>query len=246
MAIHIIMSSEIYNGNTWQVKYHEAPRPPYADQEYFYDLNNRNGFHDLLAGSGHVNFDLAKAEGFDPHLLRQSIRTERLFPKDVSNEVLTSFFEQENLNVNENDDYNPYTPQMIRHIVTKQDEENFGVSWLSLEELNSLDWRSRQYRYYGEVRTEYANLFGNGEQLWPGRKNRNDILLCSFSYPLHSKAPLSISYTSTPGYSLVSWIAEESQSFAERAGYSFIEEALPLLQTYGSPQDVRIIFWVWG
>ena len=104
-------------------------------------------------------------------------------------------------------------------------EDNFGHSWLGLEELIRFDWKGRIIQKTAMVDPEAAPLF-EGNPLgfpyhgWPeGRQ---------ISYAEASRSGVRVRWRET---------------YEESAGRFFLEGVLTKLQSFGPPGSVRIVFW---
>ncbi len=114
-----------------------------------------------------------------------------------------------------------------------------GASWLLLDELLSFDWSLPMATQYGKVEAQYASWFGNGDQPFP----RNFPAKVLWSPPKVIQPPFWKFWQEKipePKYTDVYW----SETYAEKAGERFMNHILPLLQSYGSRTQVRIIFWL--
>jgi hypothetical protein len=257
MSICLHVYAEVYNGLLWEKK-----------GENLHGRTDR-GLYSLLSEemnprSWLLSRDISDQISNDsvwnsPWYLKYK-RSKRLFPGDTSDKILGDFFyDYPGSDIHKNNLYDDnwdeiYTPQLVRQILTQQGigkdtAMKYGVGWVSLSELNNFDWnRSRSdwdgfYRHYGEVPIEYAEMFGDGEQFFP--EGFTGLLLYIFHYPLHSTAPIPNEHVCENGFVLVSWIQNSTYSYTFD-GEIFAYETLPLLQTYGKPKDVRIVFWIVG
>lgn len=101
----------------------------------------------------------------------------------------------------------------------------FGYSWLNLKELQDFDWQGKQIIKKAMVDKDVAALFGDG--------------LHRFPYHLWPKeTPISYALCSKDGIT-VTWL----ETYAESAGIEFTEDVIGKLCSYGSPNEVRVVFW---
>ncbi|NJR64715.1 MAG: hypothetical protein HC772_04335 [Leptolyngbyaceae cyanobacterium CRU_2_3] len=186
-----------------------------------------------MAGEQGINLKLATPEQLNSYRSSSQMITHRSFPEDVSDELLDRYCRNY---------YDCYLEEVIPQTIRQQAKKDQKVSWLSLEELNSFDWFGYQGRGYGQVKPRHVALFGDGEQMW--QDAMYDKVLRWVYYPLRGEAPIPNNNGCEAGYVQVSWIETQNQPYAETAGSIFMQHLLPLLRSYGSPKEVRIIFWL--
>lgn len=101
----------------------------------------------------------------------------------------------------------------------------FGHTWYLLAELQAYRWSARRIRKRAMVSKRVAPIFGDGNGSFPRER-----------WPLDER----IGYSGwTRDGVEVTWI----ETYAESAGREFLKTSLPLLATYGAPEDVRIVLW---
>lgn len=103
-------------------------------------------------------------------------------------------------------------------------------SWLSFAELLEFDWYGRTERVYGRVRSEYAALFDESQPFPPGVPRGMWAWESIGSPPPHRTLFVSAEVP-------VSWI----QTYADAK--EFLDTIFPVLHSYGTPADVRVVFW---
>jgi hypothetical protein len=103
-------------------------------------------------------------------------------------------------------------------------EGGFGHSWLLLQELLEFDWH-QTIKKQAMVSKKVAPLFEGGNNRFPFSQWPAD-------------EPISYSRCSRDGVT-VNWI----ETYAESAGSEFLETTIDRLKSFGSPTDVRIVFW---
>lgn len=153
--------------------------------------------------------------------LTQIATQPRGFPQDISDELI-DYFARSYLH-----DWwqEPQDWQLLRQRARRL---LFSQSWLLLGELLGFDWQGHYQRHYGEVKQEYAPLFGDGQQPFPMGFLDGVTRVFSGRHPCQ------------PGHVRVSWI----ETYAYKVGDRFMNEVLPRLQSFGAPDEVRIVYWL--
>ncbi len=218
MSISIAIYAEKFNGSGWLAE----PVELYVEEYFGYQtgeswLEPQTIYYDR-------NDQLSEILGMRQPLndLTQIVDQPRGFPEDISEQLIDHFartwlqdwWKQ---------------PQDWSLIRQQARSLNFDQTWFLLSELLSFDWYGQQQKRYGEVEAEYANLFGNAEQRFPA--DFTSGVLNNQSYTLVGQPH--------PGYAQVSWV----ETYADKVGSRFMHQVLPLLQSYGAPEHVRIVCW---
>ena len=102
-------------------------------------------------------------------------------------------------------------------------EDAFAESWLLLEELIAFDWQGKENVRLSRVSPTVAHLFP------PGRRG----------FPLAEWPAAPPTWHVDPHGVDVRWI----ETYAEAVASEFLEGSMKTLRSYGTPRDVRIVFW---
>ncbi|QOV88556.1 hypothetical protein [Humisphaera borealis] len=115
------------------------------------------------------------------------------------------------------------SPQLLDYYRTVE-SDSFSESWLLLEELTAFDWYGKEIIRRGVVNPVASHLFPPGRRGfpyadWPGG--------------------IQISVSEQGRGAEVQWI----DTYAEAVGDEFMIDGLNRLKSYGTPKDVRVVFW---
>lgn len=116
------------------------------------------------------------------------------------------------------------SPEILNYHSTFEDCA-FSESWLLLEELENFDWHGKEMIKRGMVDPKLAHLFPPGRRGYPYDEMPEEFKIWGAA-------------NAGPGVE-VYWI----ETYADAAGTYFFEVTLSQLRAYGSPKDVRIVFW---
>jgi hypothetical protein len=175
--------------------------------------------------------DLSKILGSIPPLSGDVNHGRRGFPQDISNEVLRALTIW------------PEDNDSIRTDLVNQ-AIKFSSGWLLLEELMKFDWNSKMMLWHGKVEARYADLFGDGQQLFPNECPIEGLIqfkkekACQTFWSFRKKQMLQ------PEYITVSWIEPYDGNDYHEKIEPIVENILPKLKTFGDPKNVRIIYWL--
>ena len=104
------------------------------------------------------------------------------------------------------------------------ENDAFAESWLLLDELEKFDWHGKEILRRGVVNPAVAHLFPPGRRGFPEPEWPEGL-------------PISVGNQGVGAE--VRW----TETYAEAAGESFLNNTVSLLRGFGSPDNVRIVFW---
>jgi hypothetical protein len=145
------------------------------------------------------------------------------------------------------------SPPLRAHAQRRSDMAHW-YSWALVRELLEIDWSAPYTYHHAYVRREHAHLF-DGIRLpqgWPAERELFEAVQVSDEAAL--RRPEGVAFAEPWNgrelrweqvgreYVRVRWMAT---SFAEQAGECFVTEILPLLESYGDPNQHRVVYWVW-
>jgi hypothetical protein len=219
MGISIAIYAEKFNGKQWQAE----PVEFYVEEIFGHQtgeswLEPQSIYYDR---NDQLSEILGMRQPFND--LVQIVTQPRGFPEDISKELIDHFART----------WLPdwwKKPQDWLLLRQRARNLNFSQTWFLLTELLSFDWYGQQQQHYGEVKLEDVSRFGDGQQHFPA----------DFTGEVWKKEFFRLVGQPQPGYAQVSWI----ETYAEKVGSRFMSQVLPLLQTYGAPDNVRIVLWL--
>ncbi|MBW4553400.1 MAG: hypothetical protein KME35_20145 [Aphanocapsa sp. GSE-SYN-MK-11-07L] len=219
MGINIAVYAEKFNGNEWFAE----PTQLYVEE--LFDHQTGESWLEPQAIYYDRNDQLSEILGMRQPFndLTQIVSQARGFPEDISGELIDHFARTW---------LQDWWKEPQDWLLLRQQARNlnFDQTWFLLSELLSFDWYGQQQQHYGEVKAEDASRFGDGQQHFPAD-------LTGGVWKNQSFRPTG---QPQPGYAQVSWI----ETYAEKVGSRFMNQVLPLLQTYGTPNNVRIVLWL--
>lgn len=115
------------------------------------------------------------------------------------------------------------SPELKTFAGDYRNQEVFAASWLALEELITFDWRKIR-KQYAIVDKRVVHLF-HPERGFPFREWPQGI-------------PIGYSFTAQ-AYANVSW----TETYADAAGWDFMELLDGMAKTYGVTNEVRFVLW---
>jgi hypothetical protein len=219
MSMELTIYAEVFDGAHW----HAEPTE-HVIEEMMGHLSGETWLEPQPLWYGR-NDNLAEILGMRPAFrdLIQITPRPRGFPTDISNELLDHVARS----------HLPdwwQTPQDWVRLRQRAMQLQHGQSWFLLSELLSFDWHGHQQRHHGTVASADAALFGAGNQPFPTHVS------VAVGDVDRAFAPCQ------PGYTWVSWV----ESYADKAGHSFMHTILTGLQALGPPDQVRVVCWLVG
>ena len=106
----------------------------------------------------------------------------------------------------------------------QNDGDTWLESWLLLKEILGFDWLGKTITRQAKVDARVAHLFPPGQKGFP-----------------YSQWPVGIGAAYSEGGTGVQVTWEET--YAEAVGPSLFEKLIPRLNSFGSPEKVRVVFW---
>lgn len=219
MGINIAVYAEKFNGSRWVAE----PVEFYLEQLCGHQtgeswLEPQAIYYDR---NDHLAEILGMRQPFND--LTQIVSQPRGFPEDISEELIDHF-----ARMWLQDWWKK--PQDWLLLRQRAKNLNFSQTWFLLGELLDFDWQGTQEKRYGQVQSQYVGLFGDGQQRFP----------TNYRAGVYENLPYQSTRSPQPGYVRVSWL----ETYAEKVGSRFMNQVLPLLQTYGTPNNVRIVLWL--
>lgn len=145
------------------------------------------------------------------------------------------------------------SPPLLAHAQRRHDMA-IWYSWALVREFLEIDWSAPYTYHHAYVRREHAHLFDgiHFPQGWPPDRELFEAVQVSDEAALRRPEKLAFANPSNGEeirweqvgreYVRVRWVAK---SFAEQAGHCFMTQILPLLESYGDPDQHRVVFWMW-
>jgi hypothetical protein len=118
----------------------------------------------------------------------------------------------------------PNLSEPLRVWHAQNDGDTWSESWLLLKEILGFDWHAKTIRRQAKVDPRVAHLFCPDQKGFPYEQR---------------PAGIGVGYWEAGPGVQVTW----EETYAEAVGCSFFNQVIPRLKAFGSPAQVRVVFW---